>query len=180
MPSKSNPSKSKILVRAADAELPMPGGNHTPQENKNLDLVGTFYNFHEARDDEGLLSTLTEDCDYVIGAGASETSVPYHGIYHGKAQIAAYLLKKRTFTIRPFCGMRTSALVDGPFVVIFGKVEDQFATSHFRIHWCPFLQFFVVDETQNLISRMEYFVDTAATAMAWDRVIKNGTPANKA
>lgn len=180
MPSKPDLSKSKILVRGADADLPMPGGNHTPQEDKNVKLVGNFYNFHEAKDNQGLLGTLTEDCYYVIGAGASESTVPYHGIYHGKAQILAYLLKKQSFSVRPFCGMRTSLLVDGPFVVIFGRVEDQFATSRLRIHWCPFVQFFVVDETQNLISRMEYYVDTAATAMAWDRMIKSGTPAGKA
>src|SRR5437588_8763159 len=111
MPTKTDLSKSKVFAPTIDGELPPSGGHHSAQEIKNLTLVAEFYNFHENRDDQGLLGTLTEDCDYVIGAGASEGSVPYHGIYHGKAQIAAYLATKRKLTIRPFCGFRTNALV---------------------------------------------------------------------
>src|SRR5690349_12046065 len=173
-------SNSKVLKRGIHAELPPPGGKHTPEEINNLKLVAEFYNFHENKDDEGLLGLLSDDCVYVIAAGASEATVPYHGVYNGKAEIAAYLAKKRSFTVRPLCGFRTSALVDGPFVVCIGTVEDEFAKSRYRVHRCPFLQFFVVDEEQNKISRMEYFLDTAATAAAWERVIKSGVPADKA
>jgi ketosteroid isomerase-like protein len=180
MSTKPDLSKSKVLVRKSDGELPIPGGQHTPQEVKNLELVALFYEYHENKRDEDLLGLLTDDCVYVIGAGASEGTVPYHGLYRGKDQIAAYLEKKRSFTVRPFCGFRTNSLVDGPFVVCIGVVEDEFRTSRYRVHRCPFLQFFVVDEELNKISRMEYFVDTAATAAAWQRVIQSGTAADKA
>jgi len=162
------------------SDLPLPPANHSKQEEANRVLVDKFYALHEAGDDKRLLELLTDDCVYCIGVGTSEDTVPYHGIYRGKAQIAAYLAKKRRLTLRPFCGLLTRALVDGPFVICIGEVEDEFHTSRYRIHKCRFMQFFIVNESENKISRMEYFVDTAATQAAWLAAMDRGVTADTA
>ena len=150
---------------------------HTPQEEKNRELIALIYKYHAAEQDEQLLDLLTDDCVYVIGAGDSETTVPYHGRYEGKEQIAAYLAQKRRLMVRPFCGLLGQVILDGPWVVCMGTIEDQFKASRFRIVRCPFLQVWAVDEVQNKVFLMEYFIDTAAVKSAWQEGMRRAANA---
>lgn len=155
-------------------------GIHTPQEDKNLELIANLYHLHDAKQDDKILDLLTDDCVYRIGIGDSEGMVPYHGTYQGKAAIAGYYNTRRSLTVRPFCGFIIPVLADGPWVICYGRFEDHFKTTRFRVLQSLFLQVWLVDEEQNKVARMDYFADTAAAKTSWQNAIGRAQSADSA
>jgi hypothetical protein len=151
-------------------------GIHSPQEDINLQLIAQIYQFHEAKQIDQILNLLTDDCVFHIGIGDSEGAVPYHGTYQGKAAIAGYYGVRQSLTVRPFCGFILPVLADGPWVICYGRVEDQFKTSRLRVVQSLYVQFWLVDEEQNKVIQMDYFVDTAAAKTSWENAIARMVP----
>ncbi len=87
----------------------------TPRQKQNVDLVSEVIRRFASGDHAGNLALLTEECTYTIGAGGSESTVPYHGTHSGKQAVAGYLESLQTNAIRANCG---GSVDDGDVIAV--------------------------------------------------------------
>ena len=162
----------------------------TDREHRNRELAADLLDRYAHNDHGGILSLLTEDCVFNIGAGKSEGIVPYHGVHTGHEKIAGYLRKRHTNSRRDECIIKRPTpagtqslpqsgekaesarprqdefLVHRNTVVAIGRLRDQFADGS-HMHESDFVLVLKIDEEQDKISSFHYFLDTAAVAEAW-------------
>lgn len=167
----------------------------TDQEISNRKLAAELLEHYRHNNHDGILALVTEDCVFTIGAGRSEGVVPYHGTHIGHERIGGYLRKRHTYSHREECLIKpptsevppqSSAsadeadhrphaaqiplherlIVQENVVVAIGNLTDKFADGK-PMHKTDFVIVFQIDQSQQKISRFQYFFDTESAADAW-------------
>ena len=154
------------------------------QDETNRDLAVSFWTSFTNRDRQAYSSLITDDCVLKIGIGGSEGTVPYHGTFSGRAQIDTWLDTVGATRKRVSCKQDPTGadipvaanLMSGPGIVCgTGTVVDQFVdgtpmcTSEFAL-------VLHIDEQQNKIKGVQWFMDTAAVLLAWQARPAAATP----
>jgi hypothetical protein len=171
----------------------------TTQEHDNRKLAAELLDCYARNDHDGIIGLVTDDCEFVIGAGKSQGIVPYHGLHVGHEEIRGYLRKRRANSMRDECiikpqgqaapppapsadapakpaevPMHDRFIAQGNVVVAIGSLKDKFADGQ-DMHATDFVIVFYIDETQKKVSGFHYFFDTEGAATAWRK--KAGHPA---
>jgi len=101
-------------------------------ESTSIEAVKVWYDKFHARDLDGVVEPFADNAVLLIGAGESESHVPYGGRFVGKPQIRHHYASRFSNTmqiIRPFCGLKPFLQEMGRWVVVQGTIRDNQGTA---------------------------------------------------
>lgn len=128
-------------------------------ESAGIKAVKVWYEKFDAKDLDGVVEPFADNAILLIGAGESESHVPYGGRFVGKAQIRHHYASRFSNTmqiIRPLCGLKPFMHQIGRWVVVKGNIRDNQGTTRL-VYQGDYLHVWSINPDGKFASMSMYF-----------------------